>query len=816
MRRALEYARGFGRDAGPALRGRRAGPRRPHARGGVVEPPRRARHPGRGRGAHGGTATSPWSGSPGDACTFSISPRRGPRQLVAEAKAEGLDVTAEVTPHHLSSDRRRAGRVRPGVQGEPAAAGSSDVAALRAACVDGTVDAVATDHAPHRPSARTPPSTPPPRACSGSRPPSPWCSACPGRDVGRSRARLCCRGNRPASPGSSRHQGGDQGGPLEPGAPANLCVFDPAARGRSTRPGWPAGAATRPWAGRVLTGRVRHTVYRGGAGGRRRRGAAVSPGDDWTGGRSPALLVLADGEVFEGEAIGAVAPGGGWPPGSSCSTPCCRATRRSSPTRATPVRWSPSPTPHIGNYGVTPDDDEATRPWCRGVVVRDVAPRPSSWRSTGSFDDFLARHGAARDLRGRHPPAHPAPPRSTAPSGAPSGRRRSRRPARRSGLEPGTRARTWCPGCRQRTPYERGSGPLPGRGLRLRRERDHAALPGRAGHRDGGARRLPRGRRPGHGARRRVPLQRARRPRRPARPAAIVADLLGRVPVFGICLGHQLLAEALGARTYKLPFGHHGGNHPVRRLDTGRVEITSQNHNYAVDGSSLPTSGPPRPRSRTSTSTTVWSRGSGAARWSLQRAVPPRGRSRSPRRPVPVRGVPAHDRRRRRRADAPPQRLESILVIGSGPIVIGQACEFDYSGSQACRVLRAEGYRVILANSNPATIMTDPEIADRTYVEPLDLDVLSAIVERERPDALLPTMGGQTALNLAMELSERGVIEDSGSTSSVPTPRPSTRPRTGTGSRRPWRRSASRCRRRVSPPTSTRPWPSGSGSASPS
>ena len=103
--------------------------------------------------------------------------------------------------------------------------------------------------------------------------------------------------------------------------------------------------------------------------------------------------------------------------------------------------------------------------------------------------------------------------------------------------------------------------------------------------------------------------------------------------------------------------------------------------------------------------------------------------------------------------------LETILVIGSGPIVIGQACEFDYSGTQACRVLRAEGYRVVLVNSNPATIMTDPEIADRTYVEPLDLDVLTAVVARERPDALLPTMGGQTGLNLAFGLSERGVLD---------------------------------------------------------
>ena len=106
--------------------------------------------------------------------------------------------------------------------------------------------------------------------------------------------------------------------------------------------------------------------------------------------------------------------------------------------------------------------------------------------------------------------------------------------------------------------------------------------------------------------------------------------------------------------------------------------------------------------------------------------------------------------------------IESILLIGSGPIVIGQACEFDYSGTQACRVLAEEGYRVVLVNSNPATIMTDPATADRTYVEPLDPAVVAAIIERERPDALLPTLGGQTALNLTMALSRLGVFEEFG------------------------------------------------------
>ena len=104
--------------------------------------------------------------------------------------------------------------------------------------------------------------------------------------------------------------------------------------------------------------------------------------------------------------------------------------------------------------------------------------------------------------------------------------------------------------------------------------------------------------------------------------------------------------------------------------------------------------------------------------------------------------------------------IKSILLIGSGPIVIGQACEFDYSGTQACRVLKEEGYRVILANSNPATIMTDPDFADATYIEPLRVDVIKRIIEKEKPDALLPTLGGQTALNLARELAEEGILEE--------------------------------------------------------
>ena len=102
--------------------------------------------------------------------------------------------------------------------------------------------------------------------------------------------------------------------------------------------------------------------------------------------------------------------------------------------------------------------------------------------------------------------------------------------------------------------------------------------------------------------------------------------------------------------------------------------------------------------------------------------------------------------------------IKKILLIGSGPIVIGQACEFDYSGTQACKALREEGYEVVLVNSNPATIMTDPDTADRTYIEPLSWEILEKVIAAERPDALLPTLGGQTGLNLAMELEKQGVL----------------------------------------------------------
>ena len=103
--------------------------------------------------------------------------------------------------------------------------------------------------------------------------------------------------------------------------------------------------------------------------------------------------------------------------------------------------------------------------------------------------------------------------------------------------------------------------------------------------------------------------------------------------------------------------------------------------------------------------------------------------------------------------------LKKILVIGAGPIIIGQACEFDYSGSQACKALKKEGYEVVLINSNPATIMTDPEFADKTYIEPIDKEIVKKIIDKEKPDAILPTMGGQTALNIIRELNKENYFK---------------------------------------------------------
>jgi carbamoyl-phosphate synthase small subunit len=301
---------------------------------------------------------------------------------------------------------------------------------------------------------------------------------------------------------------------------------------------------------------------------------------------SEALLVLADGAVFEGEAFGA-APPNGVATGELVFNTVMSGYQEviTDPSYAGQVIAFTYP--HIGNYGVAPDDDESNRPWCRGVVVRDLASRPSSWRSAESLGDFLARHGvpgiAGIDTRRltRHIREAGALPCAFGPAD-------ERQLLAAARTEPGTEGIDLATAVSTPQPYRVGDGPL-------------LVIAYDFGVKRAMLRRL--------GAMARVDVVPATTPAEgvlaqrpdgvllsngPGDPAALgyavdtIAALLGQVPVFGICLGHQLLATALGGTTYKLTFGHHGGNHPVRRLMSDSVEITSQNHNYAVVDGSVP------------------------------------------------------------------------------------------------------------------------------------------------------------------------------------------------------------------------------------
>jgi carbamoyl-phosphate synthase small subunit len=304
-----------------------------------------------------------------------------------------------------------------------------------------------------------------------------------------------------------------------------------------------------------------------------------------------ALLVLADGTTFEGEAIGAEAPG---------AVASGEVVFNTALTGYQEIITDPSYAgqiitftyPHIGNYGVTPLDDESRHPSCRGVVVREMARRRSSWRAVDDLDSTLARWGV--------------------PGIAGIDTRRLTRHIRDAGAMPGAfgtadetalkAAAIAEPGTdgvdlvRQVTcaePYEVAFAGADGRRPKRVVAYDLGIKTTIVRHLSGIAtvEVVPAGT-PAAEVLARQPdgVFLSNGPGDPAQVAdlpATIDGLLGEVPVFGICLGHQLLATALGATTYKLPFGHHGGNHPVRRLETGTVEITSQNHNYAVDDGSL-------------------------------------------------------------------------------------------------------------------------------------------------------------------------------------------------------------------------------------
>ena len=315
-------------------------------------------------------------------------------------------------------------------------------------------------------------------------------------------------------------------------------------------------------------------------------------GRNGTAPRSEARLVLADGEVFEGDAIGAepVATGGG---GGIATGEAVFNTVLSGYQE---VLTDPSYAgqviaftyPHIGNYGVNPTDDEANRPRCRGIIVRDLADRPSSWRSEGTLEAFLVRHGVpgitgvdTRRLT-RHLRHHGAMPCAfgTAPEADLLAAARSAE---------ATDGRDLVSDVTTGTIKVRGDGPyrvvaydfgIKEAMLRQLGELATVTVVPASTPADEVLALEPDG----------VFLSNG--PGDPAALPAITAEIgkltaRGTVPVFGICLGHQILATALGATTYKLPFGHHGGNHPVKRLATGKVEITAQNHNYAVAEGSL-------------------------------------------------------------------------------------------------------------------------------------------------------------------------------------------------------------------------------------
>ena len=303
--------------------------------------------------------------------------------------------------------------------------------------------------------------------------------------------------------------------------------------------------------------------------------------------RDDAWLVLADGTRFEGVAVGAV-PEHGVATGEAVFNTVLSGYQEviTDPSYAGQVIAFTCP--HIGNYGVNPADDEAPRPHCRGIIVRDLTDRPSSWRSTEALEEFLVRFGVpgisgvdtrrlTRHLRDRG--SMPCAFGTAAPSDLLAA----------AEAAPPTEGRDLVAGVTTPTVMTRGSGPyrvvaydfgIKEAMLRQLGELATVTVVPASMPADEVLNLDPDG------------IFLSNGPGDPAALPGIVDEIRvlvgdGTVPVFGICLGHQLLATALGASTYKLPFGHHGGNHPVRRIASGRVEITSQNHNYAVAEDSL-------------------------------------------------------------------------------------------------------------------------------------------------------------------------------------------------------------------------------------
>jgi len=439
--------------------------------------------------------------------------------------------------------------------------------------------------------------------------------------------------------------------------------------------------------------------------------------------------------------------------------------------------------PLQGNYGVRDADAESARPWARALIVRWACPTPSHHSSEASLDEYLRRwrvpaitdidtraltrhirkHGALRAVL-THEESRPDAQRLDGLAAA----ARRVTPLSEQDLVAETSRTTTEEWLDPLPPELRPSHTADGTGLtiavvdygvklnilRSLRERGCRVivLPHTATWSDvasAGVDGLVLSNGPGDPAVLEGPVELAR-------------QALGRIPMFGICLGHQVMGRAAGASTSRLPYGHHGANHPVKDVETGRVHITSQNHEFQVDASSLPPG---------DFFVSQRNLNDGSVEGLGHRALPAFSVQYHPEGcPGPQDNQHLYDRfvemTRERRpvmkavgGASQPERPKKVLILGSGPIVIGQAAEFDYAGTQACKALREEGITTVLVNSNPATIMTDEEVADRVYLEPLTVEAVERVIAREKPDALLPTLGGQTGLNLATELANAGVLE---------------------------------------------------------
>ena len=701
----------------PAHRGR-AGPRgrrRGAARAGRLagRPPRRRSSP----------ATARWPARPGRGCTSATCPSRTRSRCCGRRRPPACGSPPRSPRTTCCSPTRRCAGYDPVHKVNPPLRTGDDTAAMRAALAEGVIDVVATDHAPHAAQYKD----------------TEWAAARPGM-LGLQTAlsvvvRACVepglldwRGvarvmsERPAEIGGLA----DQGRPIAVGRAGDVLPRRP----RRDLDGARRGAG-QPGVEHALRGHAaagdggRDGAARSDHGARREGRAARRDGRRMTG---PALLVLEDGRVFRGERYGAVGQSLG-------EAVFCTAMTGYQETLTDPSYHGQivvATAPQIGNTGWNDEDDESARIQVAGYVVRDPSRTASSWRSRRSLDDALERPGDRRRRRDRHPRAGPAPARA----GRDEGRRLLR------GLPSAAGRRAGRPGALgpvdgRRRPLRRGH-----HAARVRRPRRRRARRFRVAALDVGiksntprmfaARGVETHVLPAH-----TPIERieelapdgfflANGPGDPATadvPVALTRQVLERrIPLFGICFGNQILGRALGRRHLQAALRAPGHQHPGRRARhrqgvDHRAEPRVRRRGRgggAVRHPVRPGARSPTP-ARTTAASRAWrcsTRPAFSVQYHPEAAAGP-ARRRGPVRPV--RRAHADGRRTTREGPLMPRRddLRHVLVIGSGPIVIGQAAEFDYSGTQACRVLRAEGLRVVAGQLQPGDDHDGPRVRRR-------------------------------------------------------------------------------------------------------